>query len=511
MNIKTEKYLHRFWLFSLFLFLIISISSLSNHFTVHAFRQSQTALTAMFLKEDGFKLAYTTPFMGHPWTVPMEFPLYQWITYILSELTTLNLIKVGKTLNQFFHIANNFLILTISKKLFIPSIPIFTGLILYNLHPFYLTYDNTFLIDPFSLTLCLASILFLICYWKINQSYIFVTLAFVFSILTSLIKITTFIGILTPLILFSIISLHPELLRLNHSWRTHKRKITLSLMLWIVSFTLALLWANYADVTKGQNVISQGWQTINLHSWIFGTIFQRISFNNWYHYFTFSLTIHPGIFILTSLAIVYSLFHASIKNNALMVGYLFLYLFPPLIFTNLFFVHTYYSIITILFSCLFLGQLFFNISLVKADFRNYRFYILLISSISFLFYRGIVFKDQVFKNNPESGVFGLLHTVNFQPSTKDVILVIEPSQNPYLEYYFRCRGVNLSFDKFIEIDKLRKIQDLFRGEKLRLICIADNSKIIELPEIYRKYLKFYNKSQQLFDINSSMYYNFFWY
>src|SRR5262245_52526842 len=41
------------------------------------FRQYQTATTARYVVRDGFQLAYETPVLGPPWSIPMEFPVYQ--------------------------------------------------------------------------------------------------------------------------------------------------------------------------------------------------------------------------------------------------------------------------------------------------------------------------------------------------------------------------------------------------------------------------------------------------
>jgi hypothetical protein len=39
----------------------------------YAFRQTQTALTAYWFMQEGFKLAYETPVGGRPWSIPFEF------------------------------------------------------------------------------------------------------------------------------------------------------------------------------------------------------------------------------------------------------------------------------------------------------------------------------------------------------------------------------------------------------------------------------------------------------
>lgn len=54
----------------------------------HEFRQTQTAISAHFIREEwNFSLAYPTPVLGKPWSVPMEFPLYQWGVALLTEAT----------------------------------------------------------------------------------------------------------------------------------------------------------------------------------------------------------------------------------------------------------------------------------------------------------------------------------------------------------------------------------------------------------------------------------------
>ena len=53
----------------------------------HEFRQHQTALSTYWMRETGYKLDYETPLFGPPWSVPMEFPVYQWITATALGLT----------------------------------------------------------------------------------------------------------------------------------------------------------------------------------------------------------------------------------------------------------------------------------------------------------------------------------------------------------------------------------------------------------------------------------------
>ncbi len=53
----------------------------------HEFRQAQTALSTYFIqRENNFSLAYPTPVLGKPWSIPMEFPLCQWTVDGLSNV-----------------------------------------------------------------------------------------------------------------------------------------------------------------------------------------------------------------------------------------------------------------------------------------------------------------------------------------------------------------------------------------------------------------------------------------
>ncbi len=64
------------------------------------FRQTQTAISAYFIqREHNFSLAYPTPVLGKPWSIPMEFPLYQWTVVGLSNATGLPLTQAGRTVS----------------------------------------------------------------------------------------------------------------------------------------------------------------------------------------------------------------------------------------------------------------------------------------------------------------------------------------------------------------------------------------------------------------------------
>lgn len=61
------------------------------------FRQTQTAISALFiLRERNYSLEYPTPVLGKPWSIPMEFPLYQWTVAKVAEISGWPLTQVAR-------------------------------------------------------------------------------------------------------------------------------------------------------------------------------------------------------------------------------------------------------------------------------------------------------------------------------------------------------------------------------------------------------------------------------
>ncbi len=66
----------------------------------NTFRQAQTALTTHFIaQEPGLSLAYPTPVLGKPWSIPMEFPLYQWTVAGLQRALHLPLVEAARSVS----------------------------------------------------------------------------------------------------------------------------------------------------------------------------------------------------------------------------------------------------------------------------------------------------------------------------------------------------------------------------------------------------------------------------
>ena len=69
----------------------------------HAFRQTQTAYTAVLYHRDGIDLMHTPlPVLGPPWQIPFEFPLFQAIGAMVMNLGVPTEIALRSTSLFFF-------------------------------------------------------------------------------------------------------------------------------------------------------------------------------------------------------------------------------------------------------------------------------------------------------------------------------------------------------------------------------------------------------------------------
>jgi hypothetical protein len=116
------------------------------------FRQAQTAISAHYIQQDDdFSLAYPTPVLGRPWSIPMEFPLYQWTTVGVSNVTGLPLVKAGRVVSMTcFYLTLPAVFLVLGRWQVAPGRR-WLVLALVASCPFYIFYGRAFLIETMAL------------------------------------------------------------------------------------------------------------------------------------------------------------------------------------------------------------------------------------------------------------------------------------------------------------------------------------------------------------------------
>src|SRR5262249_48342718 len=84
---------------------------------LHGFRQTQTALTSYWFLREGFALAYQTPVLGYPWSVPLEFPLYQLLVAAVTTVTGFPLDQAGRMVSFTFYLLSLLPLYQLTKSL----------------------------------------------------------------------------------------------------------------------------------------------------------------------------------------------------------------------------------------------------------------------------------------------------------------------------------------------------------------------------------------------------------
>jgi len=246
------------------------------------FRQAQTALSTYFIQlENNFDLAYPTPVLGKPWSVPMEFPLYEWTVAGLSNVSGLSLVSTARLVSLVcFYLTLPAIFLLLGQW----QVPrshrwLILGLIVSS--PLYIFYSRAFLIETMAL---MMSVWFLLAYWKTitTGKWSWLLSVNIFAIAASWSKVTTFILYLVPAAVVTVMLLwknRPD--AENPSWKRAGRILALSLSALVLPFVATLWWTHFSDVVKAANPSSRFLVSSNMMGYHFGTAATRFAANVW--------------------------------------------------------------------------------------------------------------------------------------------------------------------------------------------------------------------------------------
>ena len=239
------------------------------------FRQAQTALSAMFMQRDAsYPFAYATPVLGRPWSVPMEFPLYQWVVVAVSNHTSLSLIQAGRAVSLFcFYgaLAALFPLLGAFGLWPIRRLAVMSFLLSC---PLYIFYARAFLIETMVLMLALW---FLVAFGRLITAPTWGRWLVVagLGVLAGLIKVTTLIVYLVPAGLWTCWAMYRQ--GLVAGWPRVVRLGGWGLSAIVPAIVVTAAWTYFADLTKSYNISSVFLKSSNLVDFNFGTRANRLS------------------------------------------------------------------------------------------------------------------------------------------------------------------------------------------------------------------------------------------
>lgn len=239
------------------------------------FRQAQTALSAHFIKQErNFSPAYPTPVLGKPWSVPMEFPLYQWTVAVLGNATGLGVVKAGRLVSiACFVLMLPALYLLLGRWRVAPARrwPVLALVVSCPLHIFY---ARAVLIETMAL-------MFALWFWVALERAVegrsrgWLALAVAAGTGAGLVKVTTFLLYLLPAGVWAARRLWAGR---RGAWRRDAAWMTAAVA---VPFAAALAWLQFADATKAQNPMADFLTSTRLQDFNLGTNETRFSGEFW--------------------------------------------------------------------------------------------------------------------------------------------------------------------------------------------------------------------------------------
>lgn len=324
---------------SLSIFLIfISYGWYSNLCTIHGFRQTQTAISVKYLLKGGGWFAYETPVFGPPWSIPFEFPLYQWIVALVAMTNLIDIDQAGRLVSVLFFLSTLYPLFKILEALGSSINQIFIILSLYCLSPEYIYWTRSFMIESTALALSIYYLWLVITYihssGRKREIYLILGIT-ITGLLAGMVKITTFFA-------FGATGFFVWLYNLV----TNKKVFNISeyrfLLFALIAPLIAVsLWTSYSDHLRELNPIGIGLTSSALKGWNFGTMTQKLSLDTWNMFYLRSVPDLIGKSWLLPLSLSISVFCNSRTRGFVWLAFL-LFLLPLLTFTNLHYVHNYY-------------------------------------------------------------------------------------------------------------------------------------------------------------------------
>ena len=305
----------------------------------HEFRQHQTALSTYWMRETGFKLDYETPLFGPPWSVPMEFPVYQGIVATASRTLGTSLEGTARGVSLFFFFATmpavyglaGLFQLAPSRRLLVVSAILAS--------PTYLFYARSFMIETTALAFATWFLLTLGRAVRDN-SIRWAAGALAFAVLAALAKVTTFIVFLVPAATLTLWLWLPRWQKRHEPGARAWLGVVLAAVPVLVAVLLTQWWVDRSDHLKDINPYSGFLKSSELTKWNWGTLDQRLSWRfwleNWRNISGFVLGEVPlAVLVLCTALVEKPVRRVGLAGAAFFLG-------GVLLFSNLFYNHDYY-------------------------------------------------------------------------------------------------------------------------------------------------------------------------
>jgi hypothetical protein len=426
------------------------------------FRQAQTALSAYFIKQEGnFSPAYPTPVLGKPWSIPMEFPLYQWTVARISDLTGLGIAKAGRLTSMAgFYLLVPAVYLLLDRWRVAPARR-WLALALFVTCPLYIFYARAVLIETMAL-------MFAVWFWVAFERAVagrhcgWLVVAAVTGSGAGLVKVTTFLVFLVPAALWCA-------RRLGSSRANSDRTRDLAWMsaAVVLPFAATLWWLHFSDATKALNPLADFLDSANLRTFNLGTTAMRLSPDLWarkWRIISEELTWLPAVGVCFVLWLAVS--RRRWVEVALCTG---VFLLPLAVFPLLYALHDYYFLAnTVMLSlALALGVVAIVETLDRPGFGHAL--VLAIAVVQAGFYFAHYYPVQA---GVSPGGDGLTDSLRVLTQPDEIVVVAGQDWNSMIPYYAQRRALMVRYDAEQDARRLDAAFRELAGEKFGALVVA---------------------------------------
>jgi len=438
----------------------------------HSFRQSQTATTAWCMIGKPFRLAYETPVLGKPWSIPMEFPLYQWIVARIVGVFGTPLDQTGRFVSLLFFLLTTIPLYRLVRSLGVSASHAWVPLILFVTSPFYIFWSRTFMIES-------TALFFSVCYLTAAVEAMrsggqwATAAAVVFGSLAALVKVTTFLVYLAVVAGLGA-------MRMWRAWARERntgalRPIALrQALIMAVPFLIAVAWLRFGDAVKAGNPVAAAYLSSKVQNdWNFGTLGQKLSGLTWgviVGRFPELVGLPQLAWLMLGATLAVTLVHRRRWRETL--ACLGAWLLAPAVFTNLYFVHDYYSNANGIF--LIAAIAFAIVGLLEdAATRVAGAAVATVAIITAVWGHAVIYGPRQATNSPE--VLKAAEYIQSATADDSVIVCLSHDWSPLVSYYARRRALNLPMDgeKPMTQDVVTRAFAELQGEKVGAIVLVE--------------------------------------
>jgi hypothetical protein len=328
-------------------------------------RSSHTLLTSLWFQKEGINLFhYQTPVFGPPWQVPLEFPLYQAVCAVFSNITSIDITLSSRLVSLFIFYLSALLLMLLCLE-FLDSKPLcLIILTVYLWLPFNIRYSTEILPDYFSVVLAFGYLYWIYRWLKAPRNILPFLLAVISGCLGAMVKITTMPIIMIPAVLITLEGMRGWGINIRELFspqkliafvKSHALSLLFLAVIVILPLLSAVLWVKFEDGVKQANAYTAWLTSANSSDWWYGTWAQKLSYAEWsgkftnmYNYFLFGPIF---LFPILGIGVLYKL---PPKSRCVFGSALAGTLLTIFIFFNLYF-HEYYYIAVAAFMSILIG------------------------------------------------------------------------------------------------------------------------------------------------------------